>query len=156
MKIKLEKYDTALLLCTKHAKVKLKYDYSEDVDFIFCGEDEILNSYMDIAFVYADSRAVPLSSVRVAHVNSALLDIYAKLQPNKLLQLLKDINYAYVDMYKDKNIKTLIFIKVYGLLQALQMRTLQNNEYIDIYDLDETLIRKKYEFRRVICKKFIA
>jgi hypothetical protein len=79
MKIKLEKYDTALLLCTKHAKIKLKYDYSEDIDFVFCGEDEILNHYMEIAFVYADGRAIPISSVSVAHINSALLGIYAKL-----------------------------------------------------------------------------
>ena len=142
MKIKLEKYDTALLLCTKHAKIKLKYNYSEDTDFVFSGEDEILNSYMDLAFVYADSRAVPLSSVRLAYVNSALLDIYAKLQPNKLLQLLKEINYAYVDMYTD-NIKSVIFRKIYGSLQALQMRTLDNDEYADIYDLDESLIKEE-------------
>ena len=89
MKIKLEKYDTALLMCTKNAKIKLHYDYSDYEDFQFTDEDAILNQYREIAIVYADSRAIPLSSVRLAHINSALLEIYAEVQPNKLLKLLK-------------------------------------------------------------------
>ena len=136
MKIKLEKYDTALLMCTKNAKIKLHYDYSDDIEYKFTGEDAILNSYRDIAFVYADSRAIPLSSVRLAHLNSALLEIYATVQQNKLLQLLKDLNYS----YSDKPIKSVMFVELYGLLQALRMKELINDEYVDIYDLDESLI----------------
>ena len=138
MKIKLEKHDTALLMCTKNAKIKLHYDYSEYEDFQFTGEDAAFNKYREIAIVYADSRAIPLSSVRLAHVNSALLEIYAEVQPNKLLKLLKDLNYKHTNSNKD--VKSVMFVELYGLLQALQMRELIDEEYIDIYDLDESLV----------------
>ncbi len=137
MKIKLEKYDTALLMCTKNAKIKLHYDYSDYEDFEFSGEDSIFNHYREIAIVYADSRAIPLSSVRLAHLNAALLEIYATVKPNRLLQLLKDLNYKYTN---NKDIKSVMFVELYGLLQALTMGEYIDDEYIDIYDLDESLI----------------
>lgn len=134
--IKLEKYDTALLMVTKNHNIKLKYNY--DKDFVF--NDNLLNEYKEIAIVYADSRALPLESVRLEYVAQAMIEIYSIIEPNKMKDLLI---YLLKHSYKKENISEAIFKEVYGRLQALTM--IKDNE--EIYELDYSLLltnKKEY------------
>lgn len=138
MKPKLEKFDTALLMCTKNHTINLKYSYVIDAN-TFKNEENIFNTYNSIALVYADSRAIPLESVRIEFINKALLEIFEIVLPNKFKELIQEvINKG--SWYKNRTYKEILFLQLYGYLQALTMLD-ENDE--EIYDLDYSLVKKE-------------
>ena len=135
MKPKLEKFDTALLMCTKRHTIQLKYSYEIDAN-TFKNEENIFNTYNRIAIVYADSRAIPLESVRIEYINKALLEIFEIVLPNKFKELIQEVvNKG--PWYKNRTYKEILFLQLYGYLQALT--TLDKNGE-EIFDLDYSLV----------------
>ena len=133
MKPKLDKFDTALLMCTKHHTIQLKYSYEIDAN-TFKNEENIFN-----AIVYADSRAIPLESVRIEYLNKALLEIFEIVLPNKFKELIQEVvNKG--PWYKNRTYKEILFLQLYGYLQALTMLD-KNGE--EIFDLDYSLVKTK-------------
>lgn len=130
MKGTLEKYDTALLMCTKNHKIKLKYKYDEN--FVFEKNNEILNSYKEIAIVYADSRAIPLECVQVDYIVKAMLEIFEIIYPNKFKELICDIM-----KYQNEQTNKILFINLYGYLQSA---TLLSKDGEELFNLDYELI----------------
>ena len=138
MKPKLEKYDTALLMCTKRHKIELKYTYEIDED-TFKNEEKIFNDYTEIAIAYADSRAIPIDCVRIEHLNKALLDIFEIVLPNRFKELIQEVvNKS--SWYQNRTHKEILFLQLYGYLQALTMLD-KNSE--EIFDLDYSLVLTK-------------
>lgn len=138
MKPKLDKYDTALLMCIKNHSIQLKHNYEADEN-TFGDEEKIFYVYDNIASVYADGRCIPLESIRIDHINDALLDIFEICSPNKFKELIqKIINKG--PWYEVWTYKEFLFLQLYGYLQALPMLD-KNDE--EIYDLDYSLVQTK-------------
>lgn len=128
LKPKLEQCDTAILMCTKNHKIKLKYNL--DNDFEFTGTNEILNRYKNVALVYADTRALPLDCIHVEYIIHSMLDIFEVVYPKKFKQLILELlKYSQTEI----STRDRLFTELYGYLQALRM--LDNNGE-EIFDLD--------------------
>ena len=136
IKPKLEACDTAILMCTKNNKIKIKYTWSQD-DFVWTGTNAILNRYKNIALVYADTRAIPLESVHVEYIIKAMLDIFEVVLPNKFKELIIELlKYSQTEI----STRDRLFIELYGHLQALQMLDDAGEE---IFDLDYSKVYKE-------------
>ena len=98
IKPKLNQNDTAILMCTKNHKIKIKYTWGSD-DFVWTGTNEILNRFKNIALVYADTRAIPLESVHVEYVIKAMLDIFEVVYPKKFKELIITFYYYLYLLY---------------------------------------------------------
>ena len=134
-KPKLEKCDTAILMCTKNHKIKIKYTWSQD-DFEFTGTNEILNRYKNIALVYADTRAIPLESVHVEYIIKAMLNIFEVVYPKKFKELILELlKYSQTEI----STRDRLFKELYGYLQALRMLDDTGEE---IFDLDYSMLAK--------------
>ena len=135
-KPKLDKYDTAILMCTKNHKIKIKYTWGQD-DFEWTGTNEILNRYKNIALVYADTRAIPLESVHVEYVIEAMLDIFEVVYPEKFKELIMELlKYSQTEI----STRDRLFKELYGYLQALRMLDDTGEE---IFDLDYSKVYKE-------------
>jgi uncharacterized protein with ATP-grasp and redox domains len=134
MKPKLEKYDTAILMCTKNHEIKLKY--CTDLDFEFTGTNKILNRYKNIAVVYAEIRAIPLESVQLRYLIDVMLDIFEVVYPKKFKELILELL-----KYSQMEISTTdrLFKELYGYLQALRVLDDAGEE---IFDLDYSLLKE--------------
>ena len=128
-KPKLDHNDTAILMCTKNHKIKIKYTWGSD-DFVWTGTNEILNRYKNIALVYADTRALPLESVHVEYIIKAMLDIFEVVYPKKFKELIMELlKYSQTEI----STRDRLFKELYGYLQALRMLDDTGEE---IFDLD--------------------
>ena len=135
-KPKLDQSDTAILMCTKNHKIKIKYTWGSD-DFVWTGTNEILNRYKNIALVYADTRALPLESVHVEYIIKAMLDIFEVVLPNKFKELIMELlKYSYSEI----STRNRLFKELYGYLQALRMLDDTGEE---IFDLDYSMLYNK-------------
>lgn len=134
-KIKLNKYETAIVLASKGWGIKLSSEY--DKSFDFKDNQQIFNLwfYRKIAYIFADWCAIPIDSVKIEHINSRLYELFVKITPNKVNHLMNDIIYSAYNKQQSKN--DLLFTKIYGYIQAA---TMKDNDLNDIYDLDEELI----------------
>lgn len=134
IKPKLEKCDTAILMCTKNHEIKLKY--CTDLDFEFNGTNEILNRYKNIAVVYAETRGMPLDCVHIEYIIRAMLDIFEVVHPTKFKELIIELL-----KYSQSEISTRdrLFKKLYGYLQALRMLDDAGEE---IFDLDYSMLKE--------------
>lgn len=134
IKPKLDKYDSAILMCTKNHKIKLQYEY--DLNFEFKNNNQLLNKYKEIAIVYADSRALPLESVQLDYITKSMLEIFEIVYHKKFKELIMELlkpNF----FNPNEKINEKVFIELYGYLQALTMLN-DNNE--DLFDLDYELV----------------
>lgn len=140
MKIKLDKWKTAILLTTKDHKLK------EDIDFVktFSGDstESILNQYPEIVKLFyirgGFSEDFP---VKLNHIVHLLLDVAELvLEKREFICIIKSM----YDYTGTNNTRQLIFKELYGELQALQMvrrSDIDGEEvYVDIFDLDESLL----------------
>ena len=134
-KIKLDAYETAVLLTTKHHKVKLSRDI--DKEYVFTGEEEILNHYRDVVYVYIDRTYLPIESLQLRHITSYLLDIFHLCRPEDYKRLIIDMSTYYNKKY---SYNANLFKQLYGYLQALKMRDGEE----EFFDLDESLIINEY------------
>lgn len=133
-KPKLEQCDTAIIMCTKNHKIKLKYNL--DSDFKFTGTNEILNQYKNIALVYAETRAIPLDCVRVEYIISSMLDIFEVVYPTKFKELIMELlKYSQTEI----STRDRLFKELYGYLQALRMIDDAGEE---IFDLDYSMLEE--------------
>lgn len=135
-KLKLEKYDTAILMATKNNKIKLKYEY--DDSFVFENSNQILNNYKELAKVYADSRLIPLESVKIEYLIKVMLEIFEVVYSNNFKELILEIMKP--NLFDKLTLNEKIFIELYGYLQALTMLDKNGNE---IFDLDYSLLLNK-------------
>ena len=132
----LDKYNTAILMCIKNHKINLKYEYQKD--FTFTGSKKLLNNYREIAEVYADSRAIPLESVKIGYINQVMIEIVEILCPEKFKEILLSINKIISTNY---SISETIFTELYGFIQII---TLVKDEK-EIYNLDYSMVESKGE-----------
>lgn len=137
MKIKLDKYDTALLMCIKGHKIKLKYKF--DKTYEFENDENILNFYNSLAYTYCDGRALPLECLRLEFINKVLLNIFEVMCPHRFKELIHEVVYN-PQHYKNRSNKEVLFIHLYDYLQVLTMID-ENGE--DIFDLDYELVEGK-------------
>ena len=129
LKPKLNQNETAILMCTKNHKIKIKYTWGQD-DFEFTGTNEILNRYKNIALVYADTRAIPLESVHVEYIIKVMLNIFEVVYPKKFKELILELlKYSQTEI----STRDRLFKELYGYLQALRMLDDTGEE---IFDLD--------------------
>ena len=137
MKIKLDQFDTSLIMSIKNHKIKLKLKYNEEDKF----PNEILNSdaYKNIGITYANSRYIPIESVSLEYVNKALLDIFELVCPHKFKELINEIVYNN-SSYKNRSNKEVLFFELVSYLEALTMLDENGDE---IYDLDYSLVETK-------------
>lgn len=135
-KIKLDKYNTALLMCIKGHKIKFKNEY--DINYEFKNDEKVLNSCRSLAYTYLDGRLLPLESFRIEYINKALLDIFEVVCPHKFKELIHEIVYIKT-AYKNRSNKEILFLQLYGYLQALTMFD-ENGE--DIFELDYELLKE--------------
>ena len=127
-KPKLDQSDTAILMCTKNHKIKIKYTWGSD-DFVWTGTNEILNRYKNIALVYADTRALPLESVHVDYIIKAMLDIFEVVYPKKFKELIMELlKYSQTEI----STRDRLFKELYGYLQALRMLDDTGEEIFDL------------------------
>lgn len=133
-KIKLDAYQTALLLVCKGHKVIQKYDIE---DYKFTDEDSVLNDFRELVKTYCIITYIDNPGcIDIRHINIALMDVINVVKPDAIISILKyccDRSRNSALYYNE-----LLFYKLFGELQSLTMR--QNCE--EIYDLDETLIKK--------------
>lgn len=135
MKPKLDQCDTAILMCTKNHKIKIKHTWGQD-DFEFTGTNEILNRYKNIALVYADTRALPLESVHVEYVIKSMLEIFEVVYPKKFKELIMELlKYSQTEI----STRDRLFKELYGYLQALRMLDDSGEE---IFDLDYSMLKE--------------
>lgn len=135
-KTSLDKYDTAILMCIKNHKINLKYEYQKD--FIFTGSEKLLNNFREIAEVYADSRIIPLESVKLGYINQAMIEIIEILCPEKFKDLILSINKIVSTNY---SISETIFTELYSFIQVITLV----KEDKEIYNLDYSLVKSKGE-----------
>jgi hypothetical protein len=136
IKPKLDQCDTAILMCTKNHKIKIKYNL-DNKDFEFTDTNEILNRYKNIALVYADTRAIPLDCVHVEYIIKAMLNIFEVVYPKKFKELIMELlKYSQTEI----STRDRLFKELYGYLQALRMLD-DNGE--EIFDLDYSMIIRK-------------
>ena len=137
MKIKLDQFDTSLIMSIKNHKIKIKLKYDEEDKF----PNEILNldAYKNIGITYANSRYIPIESVRLEYVNKALLDIFELVCPHKFKELINEIVYKN-SLYKNRSNKEVLFFELVSYLEALTMLDENGDE---IYDLDYSLVETK-------------
>ena len=130
----LDKYKTAILMCIKNHKINLKHEYQKD--FIFNGSEKLLNSYKELTEVYADSRLIPLESVKLGYINKAMIEIIEILCPENFKEILFSINKIVSTNY---SISETIFTELYSFIQLMEMT--KNEE--EIYKLDYSLVKNK-------------
>lgn len=132
----LDKYDTAIIMCIKNNKINLKYEYQKD--FIFTGSEKLLNNFREIAETYADSRAIPLESVKIEYINKAMIEIVEILCPEKFKNLMLLVM---KNGDASLSIKEKFFIKLYGFIQIITLM----KDGKEIYNLDYSLVESKGE-----------
>ena len=128
LKPKLNQNDTAILMCTKNHKIKIKYTWGQD-DFEFTGTNEILNRYKNIAIVYAETRAIPLDCVHVEYIIRVMLDIFEVVYPKKFKELIMELlKYSQTEI----STRDRLFKELHGYLQALRMLDDTGEEIFDL------------------------
>lgn len=123
-------------MATKNNKIKLKYEY--DDSFVFENSNQILNNYKELAKVYADSRLIPLESVKIEYLIKVMLEIFEVVYSNNFKELILEIMKP--NLFDKLTLNEKIFIELYGYLQALTMLDKNGNE---IFDLDYSLLLNK-------------
>ena len=133
MKIKLDKSETAMLMAIKGHKIILSRKWD---DYIFTGNDAILNKYPELVKVYADRTLIEPEYLKLNHITMFLLDIFHKCCYEKYRDLLIDIGNRYDD--KNSYIVNLFNILI-GKLVALQMI----KDGVSLFELDYSVLESE-------------
>lgn len=133
MGIKLNKSEAAMLMAIKGHKIILSRKWG---DYIFTGNNVILNKYPELVKVYADRTLIEPEYIKLNHITMFLLDIFHKCCYEKYRDLLIDIG----DRYDDKQSYIVnLFTNVVGKLAALQMI----KDGINLFELDYSVLESE-------------
>jgi len=151
-KIKLDKYETAIILTIKNWKLKEDKDEYDKFEFIKTTEESVLNDNYELVKVICKQLLLEPQYLELKYINQILLDLIEKIDPLKIRKILTDsMSYRWVDItgYGTNKLLTLkysptqtIFFNCLITLSGIKMKKDYNSELIDIYDLDESLINK--------------
>ena len=153
-KLKLNKNETLLLLATKNWILKEEESIKDDKFERFPDnlEETILNDYLDFTRAYAHGIIyVDVEYISLKDIVNFMLRLYTKLEPDNVNNIVMEIaSYKYVEstgyglnkMLKLKYSPTqALFLALFSALQNVQvMKTNENGEYEDIFDLDLSLV----------------
>jgi hypothetical protein len=149
-KIKLDKYETAIILTIKNWKVK--EDEDAKFEFIKTTEESVLNDNYELVKVICKQLLLEPQYLELKYINQILLDLIEKIDPLKIRKILTDsMSYRWVGStgYGANKLLTLkyspsqtIFFNCLISLSGIKMKKDYGSDLIDIYDLDESLIDK--------------
>lgn len=146
--IKLDKYETALLLATKKAQHK-DFDnevYSWDPE----RQESILNGYDNVVFTFLQIICIEPQFLVLKDLNMRLLDLLFKVKPTAYKRIFEEIQghrhmastgYGIMPASTSKSPAQAIFSEVYGFLQSVAIKEKSGNDYINLFDMDDSLMK---------------
>ena len=149
-KIKLSKTETAFLFGTKNVPHE-KYNNEEYV-WNSDSQERSLTGYDTIAFTFLEIYGLKQEFLFIENLNNVLIDILEKVKPGSAIKILQNIQrYNYVEstgygtnpLLLSHSPAEAIFREVYGHLQAVQIREKLDENYVDIFDYDETYLKEE-------------
>ena len=155
-KIKLNKYESTMLLVIKNHDLEQPYTF-EEYKFLKTTEESILNDYLDIYLTYCEIVMIEPKYLELKFLNNYMIDILNKLDNSKLIHVIKEIQgHRYVEstgygMNKELTLKysptQVLFFELVSGLRCVRMLGESECGLIgqeeNIYDLNYSLMFRK-------------